>query len=627
LTSGSYTVTATANGCVGSPTAPVTVTIDNNVSVSFNGLPSSICASGSSVTLSGTPSGGTFSGNGISGNQFNPATSGGGSHQVTYTYNDPNTSCSGTDVQTVVVGNPSPNISGNISYCEGSGTVLDAGSGFASYNWNGGASFAQQFPVSSPGTYTVLVTDANLCTNQANVTVTENPSPQPTLPSTATYCQGANTILSAPAGYSSYLWTPGGVTGQLLPVSAPACYTVEVTDANGCTGTSNQVCVSESSVLSPNITVQGGGAAAICAGGNLQLNAGPGYSLYNWSTGGIGQFLTVSSPGTYTIIVTQGGCQGTASIEVSQYPTLVANAGADQTITPPATSAPLNGNASGGSESGYSYSWSPTTGLDNPALPNPNASPNQTTDYTLTVTDGNGCTASDEVTVINSGGCESSILTVSSESIELNSIGGSSSTCNVSFSTTVANCEWTVAMESDCSGWITNLFPQQNSSQTGNAVIQVTAGPNSTGAVRICTLTITYDGGIETVIVQQDPINETDPCEPSPLSAPHVVLNGCELSTADVAGVSYQWYVSGNEVGNDTRFHQILVTGTYYVVITDGDGCTAQSADYYIEFVEGVCITSINDLSDTGIGISLVPNPNSGSFELIISGTQRTTRL
>jgi hypothetical protein len=829
---GTYTATASNNGCVSASSNPVSVTITNGINVSFSGLPSAMCVGDAPVTLTGSSGSSGFSGPGVSGNQFNPATAGVSTHTITYSYTDPNTNCTGTSSQTVTVGAPAPNItgntsfcaggstvmnagsgfdfyewnsgagsgqtfnvvsggiytvivtdangctgtdqvtvienalpqpvingsttfcaggsttlsvsgfssyswslsgqtgnsinvssagcytvtvvdangcmntspqvcviqatqlvpvittsngsesfctggslvlsagdyesygwstggnsstltatsggtysvfvgtgscngtasititenplpvptiSGNASYCQGGSTVLDAGNGFNGYNWNQGLSIQQMLTVNAPGTYTVTVTDVNGCAGQDTETVTENPSPQPTLPSTATYCQGANTILSAPAGYSSYLWTPGGVTGQLLPVSAPACYTVEVTDANGCTGTSNQVCVSESSVLSPNITVQGGGAAAICAGGNLQLNAGPGYSLYNWSTGGIGQFLTVSSPGTYTIIVTQGGCQGTASIEVSQYPTLVANAGADQTITPPATSAPLNGNASGGSESGYSYSWSPTTGLDNPALPNPNASPNQTTDYTLTVTDGNGCTASDEVTVTNSGGCENSTLSLTSATIEINAMGSSPGTTGVSFTPSSTGCTWSVTMGSDC-GWLSNISPLNP--QIGNSTIQASTGPNNTGAVRTCSLTITYDGGIETVIVQQDPINETDPCEPSPLPAPHVVLNGCELSTADVAGVSYQWYVSGNEVGDTIRFHEVGQTGTYYLVITDVNGCTAQSADYFIEFVNPDCITSIGDIADGFMNLMLIPNPSNGSFELVIPNMQ-----
>jgi subtilisin family serine protease len=48
---------------------------------------------------------------------------------------------------------------------------------------------------------------------------------------------------------------------------------------------------------------------------------------------------------------------------------------------------------------GTSYSWSPTTGLDDPAISNPVASPSVTTSYTVTVTDADGCTGTAEVTV------------------------------------------------------------------------------------------------------------------------------------------------------------------------------------------------------------------------------------
>jgi len=49
---------------------------------------------------------------------------------------------------------------------------------------------------------------------------------------------------------------------------------------------------------------------------------------------------------------------------------------------------------------GYTYHWGPAGGLDDPAKPNPVASPSSTTNYTLTVIDENGCADSDEVRVI-----------------------------------------------------------------------------------------------------------------------------------------------------------------------------------------------------------------------------------
>ncbi|MEO8088547.1 MAG: T9SS type A sorting domain-containing protein, partial [Bacteroidota bacterium] len=58
------------------------------VSVSFNGLPDSVCTISNTSTLNGNPAGGTFSGSGIAGNTFNPATAALGNNTITYTYTD-----------------------------------------------------------------------------------------------------------------------------------------------------------------------------------------------------------------------------------------------------------------------------------------------------------------------------------------------------------------------------------------------------------------------------------------------------------------------------------------------------------------------------------------------------------
>jgi len=69
-------------------------------------------------------------------------------------------------------------------------------------------------------------------------------------------------------------------------------------------------------------------------------------------------------------------------------PPLVADAGVDETVTPDAPSVTIGGSpAVIGGVPPYTYSWSPTTGLDNPNSANPTATPGQTRTYTLTVTD------------------------------------------------------------------------------------------------------------------------------------------------------------------------------------------------------------------------------------------------
>jgi hypothetical protein len=75
----------------------------------------------------------------------------------------------------------------------------------------------------------------------------------------------------------------------------------------------------------------------------------------------------------------------------------VASAGPDQSVQP-GGQVMLLGSVSGGAPP-YTYSWSPTAGLDDPTLDQPTASPANTTTYTLTVTDALGQTATDTVTV------------------------------------------------------------------------------------------------------------------------------------------------------------------------------------------------------------------------------------
>lgn len=96
------TVTATSNGCAGTPST-FTITVNNNPTVAFTTLPATICVYNNPITLTGaTPAGGTYSGTGVTGTSFNPATAGLGTKTITYTYTDANT-CSGTATANIEV--------------------------------------------------------------------------------------------------------------------------------------------------------------------------------------------------------------------------------------------------------------------------------------------------------------------------------------------------------------------------------------------------------------------------------------------------------------------------------------------------------------------------------------------
>jgi hypothetical protein len=89
---------------------PSTTGTDNGADIEIFALPNvtfttlaDICVYDAAVTLTeGSPTGGTYSGPGVSGDSFDPATAGLGTHTLSYDYTDGN-GCSNTEVQTILV--------------------------------------------------------------------------------------------------------------------------------------------------------------------------------------------------------------------------------------------------------------------------------------------------------------------------------------------------------------------------------------------------------------------------------------------------------------------------------------------------------------------------------------------
>ncbi len=230
ITSGGvYTVTVSnANGCTASA----------NVVVSENPLPviniastASFCAS-SSVILDAGAGFSTYSWSNGTTTQTNTITSGGA---YTLTVADANGCIASANVN--VTENPLPvlNIASTVSFCASSSAILDAGAGFSAYSWSNGTA-TQTNTVTSGGTYSVTVTNANGCANSAPITVTENPLPILTATSTGNDGTIDLTVASGTPGFT-YLWDNGAGTNQDPTGLASNTYSVTVTDAAGCTST------------------------------------------------------------------------------------------------------------------------------------------------------------------------------------------------------------------------------------------------------------------------------------------------------------------------------------------------------------------------------------------------------
>lgn len=109
---GTTTVTYTATDSSGNTsTCSFTVTATSAPNVTVSASATTVCVTDGVVTLTGTPTGGTWSGPGVSGSTFNPATAGNGSHVLTYTYVD-SAGCTGTGTVTIVV-NPCTGVEEN----------------------------------------------------------------------------------------------------------------------------------------------------------------------------------------------------------------------------------------------------------------------------------------------------------------------------------------------------------------------------------------------------------------------------------------------------------------------------------------------------------------------------------
>lgn len=379
-TGGTYTVTVYGN--CSSATATKTITASSpTASITHNG-PTTFCQGGS-VTLDAGAGYSAYNWNNGSTSQTITVSTG-GNYSVTVTQN----SCTASDIETVTVNNATASItpSGTVTICAGSSVTLDAGVPGAAYVWSNSAT-TQTTSVNSGGTYSVTVTQ-NGCTatDYVTVTVSANLAPNITPAGPINICPGGTETLDAGAGYDTYLWSLGDNT-QTLEVSSAGTYSVTVTQGS-CSG-SGSITVTDNSIPL-NITISPSGPVALCAGDAVTLDAGAGYTSYNWSNTDQSQTITVTSGGNYKVTAVDNGCFGVDSVlvTVTPIPTPAVSPSGIQNICAGET---ITLDAGGGYDS---YAWS--NGATTQTV---SVSTNQVLDVTVT---NNGCSgASSDSTTVN----------------------------------------------------------------------------------------------------------------------------------------------------------------------------------------------------------------------------------
>ena len=374
----SYTVTVTQNGCTDS----------DSVLVLVNPLPNANAGTdvtinqGDSTILTAT-GGGTYLWNtGETTASITVSPNATATYSVTVT----NLGCQASDdVQVIVTDGVLADAGEDQTICEGDNVTLTA-SGGTDYLWNTGETTASiTVSPTVTTTYSVTVSDGN-SSDIDDVTVAVNPLPIANAGNDLAICEGDSTVLTASGG-DSYLWSTGESTANItISPNTTTTYSVTVYQ-NGCEATDDvQVTVN------PLPTANAGADVTINQGDSTTLTASGG-GTYLWNTGETTASITVSpnTTTTYTVTVTQNGCEDSDDVvvTVNSTNTVIANAGEEQTICE-GESATLT--ASGGTD--YLWSTGETTAS---IIVNPIA----TTTYSVTVSDGNTSDTDDVIVTVN----------------------------------------------------------------------------------------------------------------------------------------------------------------------------------------------------------------------------------
>ncbi|MCB0522250.1 MAG: DNRLRE domain-containing protein [Saprospiraceae bacterium] len=405
LLAGTYNVTVTA---AGSCTATHSVVLTQPAALTASASPTAVsCNGGANGNVNLTAPGGTApytyawsrSGGGFSATTQDITSLTAGTYTVTVT---DARSC--TTTASAVVSQPAAITFTNTKVdvaCNGASTGsinLTPAGGTPAYTflWSNGAT-TEDIASLAAGTYTVTATDTRGCTGSTSITITQATALAISVSKTDVTCNGASTgsiNLTVNGGTSPYTYNwGGGVTSQNRTNLAAGNYTVTVTGTGGCTATA-LVSIAQNTI----ITIAGTATNATCNGSStgaitLNVNGGAGGYTYAWSGAGAGTNpRTGLAAGSYTVTVTDVSlCTRTANFTVTQ-PTALSASGVTTVVT-------CNGGSNGsvnltvsGGTSPYTFAWSSGAATED-------VSGLAVGSYTVTVTDFNRCTVTQNFTI------------------------------------------------------------------------------------------------------------------------------------------------------------------------------------------------------------------------------------
>jgi gliding motility-associated-like protein len=580
LAIGTYNVTVTDNNnCTSTssvaltqPTAVVSSTTVTNV----------LCnaASGGAVNLSvsGGVSNYTFNwSNGA--NVQNISGLNAGTYQVTITDNNGCTSTNAATVTQPTALNSNTTQANVLCNAASTGFVnltVSGGTSAYSFNWSNGSN-TQNISNLSAGVYTVTITDANLCTLTNSATVTE-----PTVLNASNsvldiLCNGfaSGSVNSIPSGGVSnynFQWSNGATNQNISGLSA-GTYTLTLTDANGCTFTNSSTVNQPTAVLS-NATVNN----VLCnaaAGGDITLTVNGGVPTYsfNWSNGATTQNISGLTSGSYNVTITDNnGCTSTNGATITQPTAIVNNTTVTNVLCNSAITGAVNLAVNGGTGT-YTFNWSNgTTSQNLSGIPAGN--------YSVTITDTNGCTASNAVTVT-----------------QPNALTNTNNVVNV-----LCNGRPTGSISTNPVGGVPGYIYRWSNNRTTQNLTGLLAGTyivtitDANGCSLTNSITVTQPTALTASTTAQNAL-----CNGSSTGSVNLTISGGTTS------YSFNW-----NNGRTTEDISGLVAGIYLVTVTDGNGCTTS--------VSGVVGQPSQMQSFRTVNNALCNGSSTGSINLNING-------
>lgn len=556
-----FIVTGTVGSCTARDTIVVTV---NPVPITspINGS-ISVCENAAGTIYSVTPLSGNytwsvvggiiFSGQGTNSIHVNWGTAGVGTVSV---FDTSSSGCHGATQTLNVTINPIPvtsPITGADTVCENSTSSYfifpNAGS---TYNWSvsggtisgssAGSFISVNWGTAGSGTITVTETNAVGCTGiPVTMNVVINPVPIPlTISGNANLCEGDTMqlyfVTGAPGSIYSWIVTGGTIvsgqgTDSILVnwgASTIGSITVQETNSFGCSGAIASYFIT---LNIPPVATAAPDSATICQNSSLQIIGSANIGTIHWMTSGTGTFsdTTIASPiyfpgatdtgyVTLTMVLSSSPCSDDTAfvvLYVSPNPVVTLTATSDSICEGSSDSLIATG--------GGMYVWNPGGDTTSTIV----VSPSVTTTYSVSVSNGFGCTITDSITVIVVP------LPVTSP------IAGTDTVCendtSVIYSATPAsgNYSWTVTGGTIASG-------------QGTDSIFVNWGLAGAGTISVVdTNALGCQGNIQTITVSIFAF----PVTPS-ISGPDSVCENSitSYSVTSTVGSTYNWNVSGGTI-------------------------------------------------------------------------------